>query len=182
MKRFLSNLLMLTGISLFAFSGYVYYQRTNPNRIAFEAHAVPKQVQTTMTTVSQPAAITISAIDVALPVLPAAIVGGSWETTAEGVSYLSSSPVPGQPGNSILYGHNWKNLLGRLPEVKPGDSIEITYADTTTKTFEVEYTVVVKPDDVHILKPSQDTRITLYTCTGFLDQERFVVVALLQKK
>ena len=43
----------------------------------------------------------------------------------------------------------------------------------------IEYTQVVTPDQTHILAPSDDRRVTLYTCTGFLDRKRFVVTATL---
>ena len=93
------------------------------------------------------------------------------------MSYLATSPLPGHKGNSILYGHNWKSLLLDLPKVKPGQSVFITNHNGTKQRFIVEYTAVVDPSQTYIIDATNDTRITLYTCTGFLDSKRFVVVA-----
>ena len=35
----------------------------------------------------------------------------------------------------------------------------------------------VKPNAVEILESADDSRLTIYTCSGFLDTARFVVVA-----
>ena len=116
-----------------------------------------------------------------LPIKQATISDGNWEASHDAISYLISSPVPGEKGNSILYGHNWPNLLGNLPKVKPGQNIEIIFNNGTRSVFTVVYTSVVNPDQTHILNDSQDNRITLYTCTGFLDRKRFVATAVLQE-
>lgn len=128
-----------------------------------------------------PIGLVIKSVGIELPILPARIQrGGVWESTPRGVSYLSSSPLPGESGNSILYGHNWPNLLGSLPQVKPGSSIEIVFADGSRKKFVITFTSLVTPDQSHILAPTADSRITLYTCAGFLDSRRFVVTAIAQ--
>jgi sortase (surface protein transpeptidase) len=49
--------------------------------------------------------------------------------------------------------------------------------DGVKKEFKVEYTATVDPSQTYIIDNTKDTRITLYTCTGFLDSKRFVVVA-----
>ena len=127
-----------------------------------------------------PQEIVIRDLNIYLPIYPAEIKNNSWESTTEGVSYLSSSPLPGNTGNSIIYGHNWESLLGRLTKIKPGQEIQILYADKTAKTFVVEYTQVTTSDQTHILSQTKDKRLTIYTCTGFLDFKRFVAVALLK--
>jgi LPXTG-site transpeptidase (sortase) family protein len=180
MRKVLSTLLILFGIFCYGLTYYGISERTNPKRVAFSTAVAPAQASTKEIT-ALPAKIRIQSIDVSLPVIPAEITNGTWELTPEGVSYLQNSPIPGELGNSIMYGHNWPNLLGKLPQVKPGDSIEIEYADGTVRHFEVEYTVEVTPDDTHILDASKDRRITLYTCSGFMDWKRFVVVAILKK-
>lgn len=90
--------------------------------------------------------------------------------------------MPGEPGNSILYGHNWTSLFGNLPKTKPGERVDIGFSDGSMQQFIVEYTSIVSPDEIEIIEQTEDTRITLYTCTGFLDSKRFVVVAKLPEK
>ena len=64
--------------------------------------------------------------------------------------------------------------------MKPGDRIEIAFSDGSIREFVVAYTTTVNPGQVEILKDSEDSRLTLYTCTGFLDSKRFVVTAKLK--
>lgn len=109
---------------------------------------------------------------------PAQIENNKWEATTKGVSYLVTSPVPGNAGNSIIYGHNWGNLLGSLSKIKPGQKIEIVLDDNEKRTFIVEHTSIIGPDQTSVLEDTSDRRITLYTCTGFLDSKRFVVTAI----
>jgi len=179
MKQFIGNILIIFGIMCYVLVVYSIYERVNPNRISF-ASGRHTEITTSVNNNIQPIGIRIPRVGIALPVKSSNITNGQWEAIIDGVSYLSNSPVPGTTGNSILYGHNWANLLGPLVSVRPKDMIEIVYSDNSKKVFEVEYTVTVSPDETSILLPSKDKRITLYTCTGFLDSKRFVVVGILK--
>jgi len=157
---------------------YLIYQRYNPQKLAFDLTNVATS-QNKINESRQPVGIKISSLKIELPVVPTKIENNKWEASTKGVSYLDSSVIPGEKGNSILYSHNWPNLLGNLNKIKTGDNITIFYSDNSQHSFEVEYLSVVKPGDTSILKNSTDNRITLYTCTGFLDSKRLVVVAKL---
>ncbi len=152
------------------------WRRTTPQRLAFGNANSFKKVKETSTKVS-PISIKIERLGITLDIFPANLSSNHWQVTDKGVSYLSLTPIPGDLGNSVLYGHNWPNLLGKLIKIKPGDKIVITYSNGTTKNFLVEYTATVKPNQTYILNPSSDHRITIYTCTGFMDSKRFVAVA-----
>jgi len=172
-----SKISILLGILLLLFGAYLVFERYNPKRLEFEKI----EQSASFASLLYPQKITIPALSIELGVYPAKITNNSWEATTRGVSYLTSSPVPGEFGNSILYGHNFPNLLGKLPKIKPGDEIVVTLDSGKEKTFVVKYTQVVIPSQTDILKSTGDTRITLYTCTGFLDSKRFVAVALLKE-
>lgn len=174
MKHLVANLLLIIGAGFLMASGFLIWQRNVPSRLAF---AAVEMAQPTAHTNLTPKIISIPDLRIALPII-AAIHTKSWEVTSEGVSYLTSSPIPGEMGNSILYGHNWPNLLGRLTQARPGQLIEIRFSDGSQKEFEIKYTAEVTPDQSHILSQTQDHRITIYTCSGFLDSKRFVVVAI----
>lgn len=178
MKKFFSYLLLFISVFLLAFGAYLVVLRNSPRTLAFESapqHA-PKKYEA-----ATPKTLIIPSINVTLPIIPAKIIKNTWETTNDGVSYWSASPIPGSRGNSVLYGHNWKSLLGSLPNIKPGNTIQVIMSDGKTVDFIVEYTAVVSPTQTDIIRPTKDTRITIYTCTGFLDSKRFVVVAMLNK-
>ena len=170
-----SKISILLGILLLLFGAYLVFERYNPKRLGFEN--VSQAVISSSNT--YPKKIFIPKLSIELGIYPAKIINNNWEATTQGVSYLASSPVPGEAGNSILYGHNFPNLLGSLPKIKPGDKIVIVLNSGEEKTFVVKYTQIVTPQQTEILKSSNDTRITLYTCTGFLDSKRFVATATL---
>ena len=174
MKNIFSKLLLILGFSFLIFAGYLFYLRYSPYPLAFEAK--PKNARSEMTK-DIPTNILIPSISANLPVIPTTTDAKTWETTTKGVSYLASSPLPGEQGNSVMYGHNWTSILGKLPLVKPGQKIIISMQDGKKKEFKVEYTATVNPDQKSIIDNTNDTRLTIYTCTGFLDTKRFVVVA-----
>lgn len=175
--KFLSYLLIIFGIFCCAIGGYGMWLHNDPNRLAFNQYTPAKVAQAKQT--STPQRIVISDLDINLPVVPAKITQNNWETTNDGASYLSSSPMPGQKGNSVIYAHNWASLFGNLVNAKPGQKVDVVYADGSKKKFFIEYTSTVSPNEASILAPSTDKRITLYTCTGLFDSKRFVVVAIL---
>lgn len=175
--NFWANILLFLGFSLLVFFCYLIYQRYSPQNLAFTNLEV-RPVYASQEDL-QPMSLKIDAIHLLLGIAPAEIRDNKWESSTVGVSHLKTSVIPGEKGNAILYGHNWPNLLGNLKKVKPGDKVTIIYSNNSSKDFEVEYLTKVSPKDTSILKNSEDNRITLYTCTGFLDQERLVVVAKL---
>lgn len=178
MNLVLSRTMIGLGLVCLTLNLYFYWLRYNPSKLAFLFY---KPVQREIHATVLPVGLTIERLGIHTAIVPSEIQNNKWEVSNEAVSYLDTSALPGQKGNSILYGHNWPELLGKLPQVKPGDEIAIFFSDKSHKTFRVENTATVTPDQVHILSPSKDIRITLYTCTGFLDTKRFVVTALLQK-
>lgn len=172
----LAKLLIGVGLITLFLSGILFWERNNPQRLSFaESSYLNKTIEASSSAI--PAEIIIPAINLDLPIIPAKLNNNKWEATTKGISYLSSSPIPGEKGNSILYGHNWPNLLGNITKLKPGQVIQIKSADGKAKNFVINSTVTVSPIDTEILAPSKNPQITLYTCTGFLDNKRFVVVA-----
>jgi len=175
--KLLSKSLIIFGIIALIFGFNLIYQRQNPSRLEF---AEVNQVNISNSE-DYPKEISIPSLNLQLGIFPAQITDNNWEVTNKGISHLVMSPSPGERGNSILYGHNYSNLLGSLPKIKPGDEIIINMNSGENKTFIVKFTSVVSPNQTDILKQSDDSRITLYTCTGFLDSKRFVATAILKE-
>lgn len=179
----LSRLLIFFGIVWCLMGGYYVSLRYLPNSLQFETYKHETvSVEKSQEKQSTPTYIKIEDLQISLPIVPAKVENDIWETTNTGASYLVSSPIPGNKGNSIIYGHNWANLFGNLTKAIPGQVVEIGYADGSKKRFIIEYTSVVAPVEASILESSNDKRITLYTCTGFFDSKRFVVVAMYDEK
>ena len=151
------------------------FQRYSPKKLEFENVVQEK----TYASEIKPVKLLIPDLKIENGVYGAQVSENKWESTSKGISYLSTSPIPGETGNSILYGHNWNSILGNLVKVKPGEKIKIVMSNGEERNFLVEYTSVVDPNQTYILSQTKDKRITLYTCTGFLDTKRFVVTATL---
>ena len=158
--------------------------KNDTNRLKFKNYPVTATVTKSVSAVVKKSQqrIVINDLGINLALIPAQIKNDKWDTTNMGASYLVSSPLPGETGNSIIYAHNWASLFGNLTRAKPGEEVDITTADGSVKKFIIEYTSVVTPDESNILSQTKDKRITLYTCTGFLDSKRFVVVAILKEE
>ena len=176
MRRLTSLLLALTGIVCAVVVAFLIWERNTPRRLAFDLTQNPTLIANSGTAL--PHILQIEGAGISLPIFPVELNNGRWTASTAGVSYLASSAIPGEIGNSILYGHNWPNLLGNLTQVKPGMQVTVGFIAAATQTFTVISTSTVTPDQTHILNPSTDRRLTIYTCTGFLDSKRFVVVAI----
>lgn len=178
MKKFFQRLFLFTGLLCVVFLGMLLYQRYRPNPLAFQGAVFTRELSGTYH--GSPVRVQIPEVDVDLPIVTADIEGTIWQTTDDGVSYMKSSPLPGETGNAVLYGHNWPNLLGPLKRVNVGDSINIMFEDGYSASFNVAFVTIVTPEQIKILENSKDSRLTIYTCTGFLDSKRFVVTAVLR--
>ena len=177
MKRFSANFLVVFGLILLVSAAYLTWQRYNPNRLSFNLSNLTTEKVNGQDSRPQAVAILIDDLGIKLPIFPAKLENGKWEATTKGVSYRVDSPVPGETGNSILYGHNWPSILGSLPKAKPGQEIVILYSDGTNQRFTIKYLQVVTPQQTEILAATTDSRLTLYTCVGFADSKRLIVVA-----
>lgn len=172
MKRYFDTVILGLGIFFLGFSGYLYWERHTERPLVF--------AQTEPSTTVLPVRLLLPTLGIELPIHPAMIEDGKWDITREGVSYLLTSPLPGTQGNAVIYGHNWTGLLGPLKNIKSGDEIIVEDSKGTKYTYIVHFISTVTPDQSHIYSNTSDYRLTLYTCTGFLDSKRLVVTAILQ--
>lgn len=174
----LSKFFSIFGLICIITAGVLFWQRNNPNRLVFKNP--PSSVKVKGTRQSAPSRLIIREANIDLAIFPAKIRRQKWDLTADGASWLDISSIPGEAGNSIIYGHNWTNILGNLTSVKPGQQVKIIFKDGSEKIFTVESTATVSPDNVTVLNQTKDRRITIYTCTGLFDNKRFIVVAIVK--
>ncbi len=107
-----------------------------------------------------------------------------------GVAHFKGTPLPGDGGNSFIYGHsavdsffrNHKNLpetiFSRLNNIDIGQDVIIT-KDKETFTYVVRNKKIVAPDDFSILQTQNNKEtVTLMTCWPLgIGTKRLVVVA-----
>lgn len=103
--------------------------------------------------------------------------GGRWGVSDTKASYLLQSARPGQAGNIVIYGHNTHEILGNIRALKGGELITLTTSDGAKRQYRVDKTVEVSPTATQYLEPTSIETLTLYTCSGLLDSQRFIVQA-----
>lgn len=152
----------------------------------------PQTTQLAATTASSviPAEATISIpkINVYAPVMyePSIAEGNVQKALESGVVHYGNTPVPGQSGNAVIFGHssndwwepgNYKFIFGLLDKLSPGDRFSVDY-QSKRYIYEVTSTRVVAPTDVSVLNPTAEPSMTLITCTPpGTSLKRLIVVA-----
>jgi sortase A len=100
-------------------------------------------------------------------------------TLDRGVGRILGTAKIGEAGNLGIAGHRDGFFRG-LKDVVVGDKIELVLTDRSN-TYIVEKIQIVSPEDVSVLKPTQEPSLTLVTCFPFYyigsAPQRFVVHA-----
>jgi LPXTG-site transpeptidase (sortase) family protein len=110
-------------------------------------------------------------VGIDVDIKPATIINGVWPVFSETAGLVVNE------NNTIIYGHNKDNLFGPIRWIKVGSTIEILGDDNKIYLYNVTKIDIVKPNNLEYIKPTVDETLTLYTCTGFLDSQRFIVIA-----
>lgn len=67
--------------------------------------------------------------------------------------------------------------MGRLPQTKVGDTLKLTLANGQTRQYQVDQSYRVNLSDINVLQQTENETLLLYTCYGWLDSQRWVVLA-----
>lgn len=100
-------------------------------------------------------------------------------TLSKGPGHLPGTPVPGQPGNSVISGH--RTTHGRpffdFDQLAEGDRIEVETA-IGLHVYEVRESFVVEPTEVWVADDRPGGWLTLTTCNPkFSARERLIITA-----
>jgi sortase A len=107
----------------------------------------------------------------------------------KGPGHLSGSPLPGQPGNSVISGHRttYGAPFGSLDELAPGDRIEVETAigvhvyevrEAPERCRDEDGRCIVRPTDLWVIEPREGAWLTLTTChPKFSARRRLIVFA-----
>jgi LPXTG-site transpeptidase (sortase) family protein len=123
-----------------------------------------------------PVRVIVEGTSINLPVKPASVTENAYQFYQDAVSFLETSAYPGEVGNMVLYAHNEADLFAELQRVEAGKIIEVDSADNKHR-YHVTETKLVNPDQVEVIAPTNDERLTLLTCFGDDKSQRLVVVA-----
>jgi LPXTG-site transpeptidase (sortase) family protein len=124
-----------------------------------------------------PTGITIPKVGIDLPVEQTSIDHGVWQIADNGASHLDISANPGELGPIILFSHNTNQRFGPIRWLSKGDKVNIKTADGKIFTYNIIQTLTVQPDKTDVFTKYPGETLILYTCDGFADLERFIVIA-----
>jgi len=117
------------------------------------------------------------------PIFDRGVDSGGTMLIARGYSithYANSSAIGS--GNAVLYGHDdiEGSVFGRLKDLTTGDEVDVALADGSPVVYHVTgKPSIVAPTAVQILQPTNDVRLTLFTCwPNWVDTQRVVVTAV----
>lgn len=158
-----SVVLVIGSIVCFFWSGYLIYERFIPVSVAFTSS--PKTIENS--SLDTPQIIEIPSTGIRLPIT-ILDKNGDWPISKNSVVHLRNT--------SVFYAHNWPNLLGSLHKVAPHDTVLIHITEKKVRKYKVQSVQSVWPNQNGVLQVNDD-QIVIYTCAGFLDSKRLVVVA-----
>lgn len=90
------------------------------------------------------------------------VEGTSHRALLVGPGHIPGTPAPGETGNSVITGHR-DTFFRHIHELDKGDTV-LVQREGKTFTYEVIGKKVVEPDDISVLRPARDSRLTLITC------------------
>ncbi|MDQ3462725.1 MAG: class E sortase, partial [Actinomycetota bacterium] len=99
----------------------------------------------------------------------------------KGPGHYPDTPMPGQPGNAGIAGHRttYGAPFYELDQLEVGDEILVRTLQGEFR-YEVDRTSVVRPNQVEVLDPTEEARLTLTTCNPrFSAAQRLIVSAVL---
>ena len=124
----------------------------------------------------------IGRLDAPTVKMSATVLEGSDDgTLSRGAGHIEDTPFPGEAGNVGIAGHR-DTVFRPLRHIQVGDPLELKTADRLFK-YKISKTIIVGPDDVYVLDPTEKPTLTLVTCYPFdfigHAPKRFIVQAQL---
>lgn len=123
-----------------------------------------------------PRKIIIPSLNLDLDIQASKRINGYWEVFEDRAGWGEGSGLPGVKGNQVIFAHARPNLFGDLRNVKTGQSIFVL-TDSKWYQYSVKEIKTVYPNNISVIEPTIDETLTLYTCSGFSDNKRLIVIA-----
>lgn len=126
--------------------------------------------------IKPPERVVIPELSIDLPVRQAPLVNGYWQVYSDSAGWGEGSGLPGQPGNQVVFAHARVGLFKPLRGAKEGMRVYIFTKDSWLSYLITDVKEVL-PNQTEVIKPTEDETLTLYTCSGFGDSRRLIVIA-----
>jgi sortase A len=160
----LSAVLIVIGLALLGYVGHEYWamhreqqalrrqwlEQQQAAAVPAKAHAAPADDGLTR--------VSIPKINLDLIV----VEGTNHKALRLGPGHLKDTPLPGDMGNSVISAHR-DTFFRHIYELAKGDEIQVR-RDGRTYTFQVVGKKIVEPNDLSVVRNTEDARLTLITC------------------
>lgn len=123
-----------------------------------------------------PERIIIPQTKIDIPISVSPIINGYWKVYEDRAGYGIGSGIPGESGNVVIFAHAREGLFLPLKEIKTGDLVYLLTSGSYL-SYKVKNIKEVLPNQTEVISPTLNQTLTLYTCSGFLDKERLIVIA-----
>lgn len=143
---------------------------------AFPTHT-PTSEKNQHASLSIPTFINIPELEIALPIDESSSPKNPWSLPDTSASHLSSSSIPGEKGQIIIFAKNTSQAFGRLTSLTTGDTIIIDTKDGVMHDYKVIDQKVIPLTDSPFMNNDREEMLILYTPSGFAGLKHFVVIA-----
>jgi sortase A len=90
------------------------------------------------------------------------VEGASRKQLSEGPGHMKETAQPGEAGNAVITAHR-DTFFRHIYELNKGDQIQVRRSGRTF-TYEVTGKRIVMPEDVSVIRQTDDPELTLITC------------------
>jgi sortase A len=90
------------------------------------------------------------------------VEGASRRELSEGPGHMKQTAQPGETGNAVITAHR-DTFFRHIYELNKGDQIQVRRSGRIF-TYEVTGKRIVMPEDVSVIKPTNNPQLTLITC------------------
>jgi sortase A len=90
------------------------------------------------------------------------VEGASRHELSEGPGHMKETAQPGETGNAVITAHR-DTFFRHIYELNKGDQIQVRRRGRTF-TYEVTGKRIVMPEDISVIKPTDNPQLTLITC------------------
>lgn len=126
---------------------------------------------------NQPVRIIIPKLSVDLAVKKAPVVNGYWQVFEDVAGWGEGAALPSDDsGNQVIFAHAREGLFLSLRNIE-NDQLIYILTDNKWYKYKVVEIKQVLPSNTEVIAATEDKTLTLYTCSGFADRKRLIVVA-----
>lgn len=136
--------------------------------VKFELTDIPEE--------EKPKRILIPRLKIDLEVKESEVISGYWKVFEDTAGWGVGTSAPGYLGNQVIFAHAREGLFGKLDEIMLGDNIYV-FNKSNWFLYKVSEIKEVYPGETEVIEQTKDERLTLYSCSGFRDEKRLVIIA-----